>query len=464
MGYTLKQSSAARPLLFLMLDSTDHVTPKTGLSPTVVIAKGLGDFAAPAGLVVERGNGWYQVAGSATDTNTIGPLLLHATATGADPVDDTFTVSAYDVDQIAAKTEQMFFEEIHPGLTCLMVVNDSGFSLPSEADVSDVYTLAFAIANKTAMLNFTGTGPWYAQVDVGLVSGVPQTGADLGAAAAAIHAKTDNLPADPASETATNALWELAGTLVVTDEDATGADPTGTYELSGNDDDGRPVWQISGMPWLLYWATTLERWVIGPDATDQNPTDCFASNPGNLIGQYYGQGAYGGHVQVASFLDAAVSSRSTLTAAGVWANSTRTLTGASQIVGPTAPRSDRDIQYKVFQGGTLPLCARVQKYTGVDLLRADVSAIEYSIFELSDHDPAARTAVAGHSEVDLVTADVLYDTLQSDTWASNYNFRLLPNTSTDDAFVEAGKRYLVEVKITPTSGPLIIVRFLVRCI
>lgn len=98
MGYFLKSSSTAKPLLFLMIDSTDHLSGKTGLTPTVTISKNGAAFAAPAGAVTELANGWYKCAGNATDTDTLGPLVLHATASGADPVDDTFTVVAYDPD------------------------------------------------------------------------------------------------------------------------------------------------------------------------------------------------------------------------------------------------------------------------------------------------------------------------------------------------------------------------------
>lgn len=92
----LKQSSTAQELLFLMIDSADHVSPKTGLSPTVTIRKAGGSFASPSGAVSEIANGWYKVAGNATDTNTLGPLLLHASATGADPSDVEFAVVAFD--------------------------------------------------------------------------------------------------------------------------------------------------------------------------------------------------------------------------------------------------------------------------------------------------------------------------------------------------------------------------------
>src|SRR5574337_1467581 len=95
-GYAVKQSSTAQPLVFLLIDSADHISPKTGLTPTVTISKSGGSFAAPAGTVSEIANGWYKVAGNATDTATLGPLILHATSAGADPVDLLYSVVAYD--------------------------------------------------------------------------------------------------------------------------------------------------------------------------------------------------------------------------------------------------------------------------------------------------------------------------------------------------------------------------------
>jgi hypothetical protein len=92
----LKQSSTAQVLTFLMVDSTDHVTPKTGLTPTVTLSKAGGSFASPAGAVSEIGNGWYKVAGNATDTATLGSLILHATGTAADPTDREYEVVAFD--------------------------------------------------------------------------------------------------------------------------------------------------------------------------------------------------------------------------------------------------------------------------------------------------------------------------------------------------------------------------------
>lgn len=81
------KNSSGYTLTFLMVDNSDHITGKTGLSPTVTISKAGGSFATPSGSVSEIANGWYKVAGNTSDTNTDGEILLHATASGADPTD-----------------------------------------------------------------------------------------------------------------------------------------------------------------------------------------------------------------------------------------------------------------------------------------------------------------------------------------------------------------------------------------
>lgn len=94
--YAVKHNSSSYPLVFFMVDSSDHVTAKTGLSPTITISKAGGSFASASGSVSEIGNGWYKVAGNATDSGTLGPLVLHATGTGADATDAVYEVVAYD--------------------------------------------------------------------------------------------------------------------------------------------------------------------------------------------------------------------------------------------------------------------------------------------------------------------------------------------------------------------------------
>jgi hypothetical protein len=58
------------------------------LQPAVTISKNGGVFNSPAGAVSDIGNGWYVLAANATDRDTLGSLVVHAEAVGADPSDD----------------------------------------------------------------------------------------------------------------------------------------------------------------------------------------------------------------------------------------------------------------------------------------------------------------------------------------------------------------------------------------
>jgi hypothetical protein len=86
-----KQSTAAN-VAFLMISNADNTSPVTGLTPTVTISKNNAAFASPGGSVSEIGNGWYSLALNTTDAGTLGELLLHATGTGANNVDDRHQV------------------------------------------------------------------------------------------------------------------------------------------------------------------------------------------------------------------------------------------------------------------------------------------------------------------------------------------------------------------------------------
>jgi hypothetical protein len=87
MAKLVQQSTANDPLFFFLVLSSDHISPATGKTPTVTISKNGAAFATPTGAVSEIANGWYQVAGNATDTNTLGDILLHATEATSDNSD-----------------------------------------------------------------------------------------------------------------------------------------------------------------------------------------------------------------------------------------------------------------------------------------------------------------------------------------------------------------------------------------
>ena len=145
----------------------------------------------------------------------------------------------------------------------------------------------------------------------------------------------------------------------------------------------------------------------------------------------------------------------------VWAAATRTLTGSSGARAPDALTQDEDVYMTAPKNGTCRLCKRVY-LDGDNILQADISTITYSIFLLDDDVIDTRTAVTGHSAVSLTVVDVIFDTLQTDSQASNYNFRHTPPIATTPIFTIAGRNYLVEYTITPTSGQKIVTRFKVN--
>lgn len=86
---SLLKQSTARVRVIQMIDSTDNVSGKTGLSLTVTLSKNGAAFGALGGSVAEISSGFYAVSLNTADTNTLGDLQILATGTGAymHPVD-----------------------------------------------------------------------------------------------------------------------------------------------------------------------------------------------------------------------------------------------------------------------------------------------------------------------------------------------------------------------------------------
>lgn len=82
----IKQSTAYTRL-FKMISSTDHLSLKTAASPVVNLSKAGAAFGAAGGTITEIANGWYKIALTTTDTNTLGDLAFYITGTGADDTD-----------------------------------------------------------------------------------------------------------------------------------------------------------------------------------------------------------------------------------------------------------------------------------------------------------------------------------------------------------------------------------------
>lgn len=82
--------------MVFLVDSTDHVTGKTGLTLTITASKDGGAFGSITPTVTERGTGWYSLALTTAHTDTLGDLALHITGTAADPLDVVLQVVAFD--------------------------------------------------------------------------------------------------------------------------------------------------------------------------------------------------------------------------------------------------------------------------------------------------------------------------------------------------------------------------------
>ena len=90
-------------MMVLMVDSTDHITGKTGLTLTITLSKGAGAFASVSPTVTERSYGWYKIAWTSSDTDTLGEFSVHVTGTGADPADPKYQIVAAVPDVNIAK-------------------------------------------------------------------------------------------------------------------------------------------------------------------------------------------------------------------------------------------------------------------------------------------------------------------------------------------------------------------------
>jgi hypothetical protein len=90
----LKQSTIRNVMVF-MVDETDHVTGLAGLTLAIDLSKDGGGFAAISPTVTEVDVGWYKVALTASHTDTLGDLVLHVTAPGADSAEVLCQVVKY---------------------------------------------------------------------------------------------------------------------------------------------------------------------------------------------------------------------------------------------------------------------------------------------------------------------------------------------------------------------------------
>ena len=214
-----KQSSTSYPITFLMVSSTDHITGVTGLSPTVAISKNGAGFGAPSGAVTEVGYGWYQLAPNATDRNTPGDLLVHATGAGADPVDDKYVIVPFDPFDAAglglSTLDAAVSSRAPEAGGNVAAIRGKTDNLPP--DPADESLLEAAIATRAApgaemaLIDGAVTVAKAPNLDAAVSTRALEAGGNL----ATVMGKTNNLPTDPADESLLEAA--IAGVLADTD-------------------------------------------------------------------------------------------------------------------------------------------------------------------------------------------------------------------------------------------------------
>lgn len=131
--YPIDKDTASQKVYVRLFDSTDHVTPETGVAgPTITISKNGGAFAGPNdGTWAELGNGLYTVELDATDTNTAGPLAVRVVKAGC----DTAIACVY----VREQTEQDVLNAIPPNILTEVVTGGG-------ATVADILTAIYSMA------------------------------------------------------------------------------------------------------------------------------------------------------------------------------------------------------------------------------------------------------------------------------------------------------------------------------
>lgn len=153
----LIQQSVAYTTTFLMVLSSDHVSPATGKTVTVNLSKAGAAFGAAAGAVAEIANGWYKCSLTTTDTNTLGDLSVNCTATACDNTDFRDQVVAFNPG-----------DSVRLGLTALPNAAAAANGGLGTVDANNSIKIQTPVKKNTALSNFTFT--------MLNTSGNPQTG------------------------------------------------------------------------------------------------------------------------------------------------------------------------------------------------------------------------------------------------------------------------------------------------
>ncbi len=247
--------STAKNIMVLMVQAADHVSGAAGLTLVISASKDGGAFGTITPTVTERGNGWYVLSLTTAHTDTFGTLAIHISATGADPSDLKYEVVAFDMASstslglsnldaqsslIKAKTDNIGATVALETGGNIAAVKAKTDNLPS--DPADESLLEAAIATRAPEAG-GNVAAIKAKTDLIGASVALETGGNL----AAVKAKTDNLPAAPANEVVLDEVRRLLKNKLVID---TATSKLKLYNDAGDtvilswdvtDKDGNPV-------------------------------------------------------------------------------------------------------------------------------------------------------------------------------------------------------------------------------
>jgi hypothetical protein len=122
---------------------------------------------------------------------------------------------------------------------------------------------------------------------------------------------------------------------------------------------------------------------------------------------------------------------------------------------------------KALASGSIVLMARIVDGAGAAIRPSDVTALEYSAYEVDPFWPEQLTVLRGHHAVALAARDVLFDSPQVDSgWGVDdvgYNFRHEIKFAGDEPLQRARERIEVAYQLTFVSGRRTSVRFILQC-
>lgn len=192
------KANATYTRTFLTVYKTDHLTGATGLTVIVRLSKAGAAFGAAAGSVSAIANGWYSIALTTADTNTLGDLSFNCSGTNIDPTDF--------VDQIVN------FDFNTPVVTAGTTVDKSNYTLASG---TYAVNLTGSVNNVLSPVNLS-SGVNVTQWVSGTVPAVNVTGVPL------IDLKYTLGTISPATAGSVRTDQVTAGVTVTTNNDKTG--------------------------------------------------------------------------------------------------------------------------------------------------------------------------------------------------------------------------------------------------